>query len=380
MTVAAAAAAVAAVAALAVAAAAGASETAVAALPNLSYARAQVARYRAVPTWRAPGPPIEARKAKGKTVFVVPRLSALPYQRLLDRGLRAAALAAGVRIVEEENEGQPAQWAASVEHAIAQRADLIALLGGPDLAQLRPQLGQARAAGIPVVADAADDDGGSQPLPGVAARVAVASQAGQRLAADATIARLGGGADTLIVTAGDVRGSRSLVAAIQDEYAKVCGGGCTTTVVNVPLAGWSTRLALAVRAALQADPAIDFVHPIYDSMMPYAVAGIEAAGAGRRVRLGTVDGSDYVLRMIQEKAHKGVVVFDVGTSVDWRGWADMDAILRVLLGRPVPATLELPLRLFDAANVAAAGSPPTPLQGYGSAYAAGYRRLWGLAG
>ena len=338
-----------------------------AALPNLAYAQAQVDRYRALPRWQAPGAPLDASKAKGKRIFVVPVFSALPYQQLLDAGLKAAAAAVGVTVLEQTNQGQPAQWARGVEQAIAEDVDLIALIGAPDPALLRPQLEKARRAGIPVVV-------GNQVGEGAAGRAA------QRLAADAAIAYRRGRANTLVITANDVTASAGLVAAIRSEYGQVCGPGCTITVINVPLARWSTRLPGAVQAALMADPAINFVHPVFDGMTAFAIAGIKAAGARYRLRLGTVDGSASVLALIASKAEHGLVLFDVGTSLDWQGWADMDVILRVLLGKPVPATQGLPRRLFTAANVRSTGTPPSPLRGYGTSYIAGYRQLWGLAG
>ena len=346
-------------------------------LPDLAYARAQAAKYRDVPVWQAPGPALDARKARGKTVYVVPLLSALPYQQALNGGLKAAAKAAGITIVEQTNQGQPPQWAEGVEQAIAAKADVIALIGAPDPALLQPVLRKAKAAGIPVVVGNLVNEG-TPPLANVSARMDLDSQATQRVATDATIAYTRGKANTLIITADEFSPSRGIVAAIQDEYAKVCGKGCTTTVINVPLAQWSTRLRGAVLAALAADPEITFVHAIYDGMTAFAVAGIRAAGAQQRVKLGTVDGSASVLELIRRQASTGVILFDIGTSLDWHGWADMDVILRVLTGAPVPASQHLPRRIFDATNIAAAGTPSAPQAGYGTSYVTGYSRLWGL--
>ena len=347
------------------------------ALPNLAYAKAQVARYRAVPGWTAPGPAIAARKAAGKRVAVVPLAAALPYQQQLDGGLRAAAKAVGIVLEEQPGEGQPAQWAQGVERAIAQRADLIALIGAPDPLAIQRQLRRARAAGIPVVVGNLVNEG-TLPFPNVTARMDVVAQSAQRIAVDYEIAYSKGRAKTLVVTSNDAGASQGLVAAAQDEYATVCGPNCTVTVVNVPLAQWSTRLQPAVEAALAADSSITIVHPVYDGMTAIAVAGIKAAGAQRRVRIGTVDGSESVLRMIQQRTDSGLVLFDVGYSLDWQGWADLDVILRVLLGLPVPRTQNLPRRIFDATNVNAAGTPPLSLEGYGDAYRRGYLQLWGV--
>ncbi len=94
---------------------------------------------------------IDASKAKGKTIFIVPIFSALPYQQLLNGGVKAAAKAVGIIVKEQTNQGSPAQWAQGVEQAIAQKADLIALIGAPDPRLIQPQLKKAKAAGIPVV-------------------------------------------------------------------------------------------------------------------------------------------------------------------------------------------------------------------------------------
>ena len=55
----------------------------------------------------------------------------------------------------------------------------------------------------------------------------------------------------------------------------------------------------------------------------------------------------------------------------------MDQAYRILLGKPAAAHVN-PIRVFDASNVASLGSKPTPASGYGNAYVAGYKKLWGL--
>ena len=346
--------------------------------PRLAYATARWARFRVEPRFVAPGPPIDARAVRGKRVAVIPLASALPYQQLVGAGLRAAARRVGIVLEEQPADGFAAQWAAGVERAVAAKADLIALVGAPDPLALQPQLRRARAARIPVVvADLYDE--GTPPTPNVTARMDLAGRAAQRLAADVEIAWSRGRAATLVVASGQTPTTAGRIAALQSEYASVCGAGCSTTVVTVPLGQWSSRIEPAVRAALLADPAITLVHAVADGMAPFVVAGIKAAGAERRVRIGTVDGSPAVLARIASGTDGGLVLFDVGTSLAWHGWADLDVILRALLRQPVPRSQNLPLRVFDRTNVAAAGAPPRPGQGYGAAYAAGYERLWGLA-
>ncbi len=70
-------------------------------------------------------------------------------------------------------------------------------------------------------------------------------------------------------------------------------------------------------------------------MTPFAIAGVKAAGAQRRVKIGTVDGSSSVLKLIQDRADGGLVLFDVGTSLDWQGWANLDdaAVIKTWQGQ-----------------------------------------------
>ena len=52
--------------------------------------------------------------------------------------------------------------------------------------------------------------------------------------------------------------------------------------------------------------------------------------------------------------------------------------MRDLCGLEVPAKLEVPFYIFDESNAADAGTPAKFDTGYGDAYIAGFRGLWGL--
>ena len=55
----------------------------------------------------------------------------------------------------------------------------------------------------------------------------------------------------------------------------------------------------------------------------------------------------------------------------------MDQAFRTILGQPAPVESS-PLRIFDAANVSEAGTPPATTNGYGNSYASAFMTLWGL--
>ena len=70
---------------------------------------------------------------------------------------------------------------------------------------------------------------------------------------------------------------------------------------------------------------------------------------------------------------------DAGEDLAWVGWAIMDQAFRVIAGVPPVHSEHTALRVFDDTDVRQAGTPPRVDQGYGTAYVAGYERLWARA-
>jgi ribose transport system substrate-binding protein len=348
---------------------------------DVAGARAEVEKYEGIPRFVPPGPAFDAAGLlRGKTVFEIPITSEVPFITAVEEGMEQAADAVGARLVVYPNQGEPSQWAQGIRAAIAQRADVITLFA-QDPALLGPQLRQAEEAGIPVVvvrtsgeeepcqADPQGEVYGTACVPGPF------EQAG-RLEADWVIADSGGQANVLVVTASDARSTVPLLAGLEAEFADRCRG-CRVRYVDVPIPDWATRLQTEVQSALVADPTIDYVIPIYDSMSRYAVPALLAVGAADRVKIATFNGTPFVIEMLQDA---DIVAMDVGENLAWLGWATMDQAFRLAAGvEPVPSQ-NTALRVFTDANVADAGRPPRLDRGYGDDYVAGYRRLWGLGG
>ena len=129
-----------------------------------------------------------------------------------------------------------------------------------------------------------------------------------------------------------------------------------------------------MQAALQANPDINVVIPIYDSMSQFVVPAIRLVGKTGQVKVGTFNGTPFVLDYIQS----GEVDMDIGESLDWIAYATIDGHLRDACGLPTPTALNVPFYIFDKANAAEAGTPAQFDTGYGDAYKAGFRKLWGL--
>lgn len=344
-------------------------------------AAARLERYRALPTFVAPGPPFDAVGAMtGKTVFEIPITSEVPFITAVEEGMGQAAAAVGARLVVYPNQGEPSHWAQGISTAIAQQADAITLFAqNPEL--LGPAIRQAEEAGIPVVV--VRTTGEDEPCPtdprgrryGTTCIPGPFEQAG-RLEADWVIKETGGRGHVLVVTSSDATSTVSLLEGLKDEFATRCPG-CRVRFVDVPIPQWADRVQTEVASALLADPGIDYVIPIYDSMSQYVQPAILAAGAAGRVRIATFNGTPFVLKMLQEG---DIVRMDVGENLAWVGWATMDQVFRLVAGQEPVRSQHTPLRVFDDTNVDEAGRPPRLDEGYGRAFVAGYQQLWGVAG
>jgi ribose transport system substrate-binding protein len=332
----------------------------------------------AVPAFTLDAPPVDMARVRGKTLFNIPLSSENPYVTSVDAEIKAQAEAHGVRYVEFANQGQPAQWGAGIEQAIARRADVILLSQGPDPKVLVPQLQKAKAAGIPVVLSHLYGAGEAPPdnvRDLIGAYTTVDFDRAASLMVDAAFAQTRGDVNPLVITSNEVAPSKGMAAAIQARVKELCGS-CEATLADVPLTQWASKLGSTTQTALQKDPKINWVLPLYDSMSTGVISGINSAGKGSKVNVASFNGTPDILRLIQSG---GPMKADVGESTNWLGRAALDQSFRLLAGQePVPDGEErTPLRIFTPDNVDEAGTPPVATKGYGDAYVPGYDKLWG---
>ncbi len=346
---------------------------------DVSGAAKAAAAGREVPGFELEAPAIEAKGIAGKTVFVVPLSSEIPYVAAVDKEIKSVVEDHGGRYVEFANSGQPTQWAAGINQAVATKADVIILSQGPDPKLLVPQLRGAKAAGIPVVLSHLYSVG--EDLPAEVADLVHATtnvdfaEAG-RLMVDAAIDESEGAIHALVLTSNEVAPSRTITKAIKDQVQKRCPSACSVEVSNVPLVDWATKLSTTTQTTLQRNPKVNWVLPLYDSMSPGVIAGINSAGKTQSVSVASYNGTPDILKLIQDD---GPMKVNVGESTAWLGRAAADQAFRALLGEEPVADgdVKTPLRIFTEDNVDEAGTPPNPTDGYGDAYVSGYDRLWG---
>jgi ribose transport system substrate-binding protein len=350
-------------------AAAGASNTA-----SWTGAQANLNKYKAVPKFVAPGPAFDAKaRAGGKTLFIIPASSQVPFVSTIANHIKRLATPIGVKVTIWQNQGQPSQWVQGMNAAVSQRASAIVLLAGNDPAGLQPQIRAAKARGIPTIVAHLYDD--NQPsAPNVGGLVNIPYKIAGRLIADQAIVDTKGKANAIVVTINQVKSTVPMVAGIREEFRKYCGG-CKLKYTDVTIADLATKIQPNVQAALTGDPGINYVIALYDSAeVPFVAAAIRASGRIGRVKVSTFNGTPEMLKLVKQG---DIVNMNVGENLEWIGYAIVDQSMRIMGGLAPVKNARVPVRVFDRSNIGQAG--PKFTSGWGTSYVSGYRRLWGLS-
>ena len=345
---------------------------------GVQHAKDQIAAFSQDPQFTFAGTPFDMTGIKGKTIFNIPNSSSVPYIEVVDAEAKRLAESYGASWVEYSNQGLPTEHTAGVDQAISQKADLVILAQGVNAELIVPALERAKAAGIPVLSTHTYQNGTALPaaLEGlVAGYITAPFNEAARLMADYAIQETAGDGDIVLVNSSEVPPSNGMVEAMKDELSTHCGG-CGVSEVDVPVSSWATDIASTVQAELQTNPDIDFVLPVYDSMMLYVESGVLSAGKTGQVKTASFNGTPAILKLMQDG---DTVAMDVGEDVTWLAWSTLDEAGRILTGAETTAdgNQQTPLKIITDANVADTGTPPASGQGYGDAYVAGYQALWG---
>ncbi|WP_248959339.1 sugar ABC transporter substrate-binding protein [Sphaerisporangium perillae] len=331
-------------------------------------------QYTGVPAFQSPGPNIDAKSiAAGKKIFSIPSTTTAAFMQATEDAFETYAKQAGASVTSWPNQGQTSQWVQGMQTAVSAKSDVISLIDGTDPRLIMPQVTAAKNAGIPVV-DVHDLDMSQPTPPNVAAFVSGHfATAGQLLAAWA-ITQTKGDANVLVVTSNNFVNSPPVAEGIQSEFKADCPS-CKVTTVNVDAPDWPTKIQSAVQTAITRDPKLNYVLPVFDSMLTYVVPGVRSAAAVGRVKAASFNGSPAILDLVRAG---DVVTMDIGENPAYVGAAGLDQTLRVLGKLPPSPDEHLVLRVFDTNNVKEAGVPAMLGQGYGEAWKAGYLKTWGL--
>src|SRR5262249_15951305 len=119
--------------------------------PGVAYARARIQKYTKVPVFKAlPGAtPFDAKKLRGKRVFLVSLGNQFPLEKLYIAVDRELLRPYGISFTVYPTQGTPAEWSAGMEQAVSQKYDAIILHGSSPI-YFAPAVKRANQAGIPV--------------------------------------------------------------------------------------------------------------------------------------------------------------------------------------------------------------------------------------
>ncbi|SMQ75595.1 monosaccharide ABC transporter substrate-binding protein, CUT2 family [Devosia lucknowensis] len=341
---------------------------------GLARAQENIAKYTSKPEFVAPGDAFDAKTcAAGKKMMSIPNNSGNPFLKgIIDR-MKTAGAEVGLEVREWENQGQPSQWVQGIELATREQYDIIDLISGIDPATVAPQLQAASDAGVKVMTSHFYDPSFEQ-HPVVSSSLTIGFGEIGTILADWSTVATEGNANVALVISTDVPPTIPLVENFKKQLAENCPNCKIVTEINVGVTEWGTKIQPAVQTAVQANPDINVVIPIYDSMSQFVVPALRLAGKTGQVKVATFNGTPFVLDYIAQ----GLVDMDIGESLDWIAYATIDGHLRDACDLPTPTALNVPFYIFDKNNIAEAGTPAQFDTGYGDAYKSGFRKLWGL--
>lgn len=338
---------------------------------SLDYFKKELEPFLNLPKFVAPGPPFDAQKCMaGKSMLSIPVSSANPFTKNIEDSMEAVANQVGFKYIRWKNQGQPSQWMQGVNHGINQKVDLIDLLAGTDPRVLVPQIQAAQQAGIKVVAS--HYNGLEQKAANTDFDVPIDYFKAGQLLVDWAVVQTDGKLNALMLYTTGPLSTDSMLAGMEAEMAKC--PTCKWTPKNILLTDWSTKIQTTTQATLLADPDINYIIVMYDSMSQFVVPAVEITQSRDRAPINAFNGTPFVIGMIQQ----GKVEMDIGENLDWIGHAIIDAEMRIMCGLAPVKDPKIPFYIFDKNNAHTAGTPPELSKGYGDAYIAGYRKLWGM--
>lgn len=337
---------------------------------------ATVQKAQAVPKFVNPGPAFDISKAKGKRMFIIPTASQLPVCEQIAQSVAKLAPKVGMTGHVFDNSGGASAWIPGIQQAISQHYDAIVMICGIDPNLIGPQLQAAKNAGIAVIdSGLTDTEKGDAFDPLVTAQTNVPNMEAMRWSVDKAI--LDNRKEPFhyfVITSNDNPSGVDMYKALKEEFAKYCPK-CTATTTNIAVPDWAQKVQSAVSSALQADPDIKVVIPLFDGEVPPAAAGIKASGKQDVFLYGDYGGTpEYIKEMGSSIPMKA----DVGPTQLWRAYATLDQTLRVLSGnKPLGASKDGdPSRLFTLDNYKENAGVNG---GFGTSFIDGYEKLWGIS-
>ncbi len=303
---------------------------------------------------------------KRKSVVLIPCAQAGEGCAQPAAGAKAAAEALGWKATVIDGKGTADGQSAAILQAISLKPDGIVTFA-VDPSSVKGAVERARKAGIKIVASSSppSDLVDFADNPTKAAWVKTGE-----IAADLVISKSEGRAKVALLTDKEFAAVNQRTDAFAARIGK-CGGCELVGTSNFNFSELGTGVPQLAQQIARRNPGLNAVYVPYDAAVPPVLQGLKAVGA-TDVMVISGDGTSQAIQCIREKCGQTATV---AFALDWIGWADIDAMNRLLQGKdPAPAAEQVPVKLITAENV-----PAQPGTWNGDLdFRPKYRQLWGI--
>ena len=315
---------------------------------------------------------------KGKTVYYIPLTQQAPQFAVTQAALEVAFGKVGVKLQVCNGNATPTGVAACLTQATSAKAGAIITDAIPGVLAANA-FAAAEKAGIPVL----NTDGIADPANPAAAKLGyiyAPASAQQVAVADWIIDDSKGKATVVINESTDGPAPVAYVTAGQAEFKKECPG-CTVVINQISSANFSL-IASSTSSALLKTPNVGYVVSEFDQYLQPTQGGVQQSGKTSSIK--GVSGAAQ-LAGLQMLSNKNFLYADVGQASAYQGWADADAVLRMMTGTSgadLP-TYTIPIRLFTHDNISdikLTADAQASGEWFGpSTYTASFLKLWNVS-
>lgn len=343
---------------------------------GLTHAQAVVTKLKApVSSYALPTAPIKGvASLKGKTVMFIPLINAIPAFQIVESSFADALGKLGIKVQPCNGGANPSTTAACINQAVSQKMAGIVTDAIPYGLAAQAFASAAKSGVKIVIADQIAQ-------PGTTSKNLSYQQGNidqPTLMADWMIADSGGKANAIVSEETDSPSAKAYVTqGLSPEFAKYCPGCKVKIITNA--AGSPDQIASAINSAVISDPNAQYMYTEFEDDLQGTLQGLQQAGKINSIKV--LAATATIAGLQKMKAHQAVYS-EVGTDVNYEGWADADQLLRMMAGQPVVAE-HVPERIFDRSNVGTLTLTPAAQasgEWYGSpsAFKTGFTKLWGV--
>jgi ribose transport system substrate-binding protein len=343
---------------------------------GVTKADAMVAQLSAVTsTYPVPTAPVSGVSAlKGKTVYYVPLVAAIPGFAATAVALKTSLAKAGLKLQVCDGQGNPSAIAACVGQATGAGAAGIILDAAP-YGMAENALNGAKAKGIPIIiADQYPPAANTANTDAVTYVPGVVDQPSQ--IAWWTIADSKGTANAIIAEEVDSPSSKQYVTNSLSIYSQYCPA-CKITLKTIT-ASTNALLASATSANILANPSATYYYTEFEDSLQPTIQGIQQS-ARTNISLSVAGGSTDGLGLL--KSGSSVVKAVVTVDEAYAAWALTDEILRMAT-KSAPVSETYVSRLFTSQNIGTIQVTPAAENSgawFGNtSYQSEFAQLWGV--